>query len=81
MSGFRAHLSTPSQPVLTKFTQSAPRAAGLKAMDSSRVWNLSRYSDGQRIYIRECNPVELASVVIENVDLAHPFIVSWPHQA
>ena len=34
-----------------------------------------RYSEGQANYLRECRPHERASVVIDNDDLARPFIV------
>lgn len=34
-----------------------------------------RYQEGQRIYFRECEPWKCASVVIDNDDLAAPFIV------
>jgi len=33
-----------------------------------------RYVDGQRIYLRECNPRALASVVVDNADLDSPVI-------
>ncbi len=35
----------------------------------------SRYIQGQEIYLRECRPWELASIVIDNHDLDAPFIV------
>ncbi|MGH7399527.1 MAG: GNAT family N-acetyltransferase [Candidatus Rokuibacteriota bacterium] len=35
-----------------------------------------RYQEGQSIYLRECEPWRRASIVIDNDDLAAPFIVS-----
>jgi uridine kinase len=35
-----------------------------------------RYVEGQSIYMRTCNPRELASVVVNNEDLAAPYIVA-----
>ena len=35
-----------------------------------------RYHEGQNIYFRECGPWQHASIVIDNDDLAAPFIVS-----
>jgi uridine kinase len=37
-----------------------------------------RYSEGQAIYLRECRPAERASLLIDNDDLASPFIVRPP---
>src|SRR5919204_436262 len=37
--------------------------------------NRTRYSEGQRIYLRECRPELLAGIVIVNTDLARPIIV------
>ena len=37
-----------------------------------------RYAEGQAIYLRECRPGECASVLIDNHDLAGPFIVRQP---
>jgi uridine kinase len=34
-----------------------------------------RYQDGQRLYFRECAPWEYASIVVDNDDLAAPFVV------
>ena len=34
-----------------------------------------RYAEGQRIYIRECDPKKAASMVIDDADLAAPVIV------
>lgn len=36
-----------------------------------------RYHAGQAIYFRECAPEERADIVIDNDDLAAPFVVSW----
>ena len=33
-----------------------------------------RYAEGQRIYFRECHPAKVASIVIDNADLAAPVI-------
>jgi uridine kinase len=35
-----------------------------------------RYAEGQAIYLRECAPWRRASLVIDNDDLAAPYIVS-----
>jgi uridine kinase len=37
-----------------------------------------RYSEGQALYLRECQPDARASVLIDNDDLAGPFIVRPP---
>jgi uridine kinase len=37
-----------------------------------------RYSEGQALYLRECQPEERASLFIDNDDLASPFIVRAP---
>jgi len=37
-----------------------------------------RYSEGQTLYLRECRPDERASLIIDNDDLANPFIVRAP---
>jgi uridine kinase len=39
-------------------------------------WNLKRYSEGQRIYIRECDPRAAANIVIDNTNLTEPSILS-----
>jgi uridine kinase len=36
----------------------------------------SRYYEGQQLYLREANPIEAASAVVDNSDLAHPFRVA-----
>ncbi len=33
-----------------------------------------RYVEGQRLYLRECNPQAVASIVVDNSDLARPVI-------
>jgi uridine kinase len=48
------------------------RAAGFPAPDDSHQ---RRYADGQAFYFRECRPWERAHLVIDNDDLAAPFIV------
>ncbi|MGV3527207.1 MAG: uridine kinase [Candidatus Sericytochromatia bacterium] len=35
-----------------------------------------RYVEGQKLYLAECRPWTSASVVINNADLAHPYLVS-----
>jgi uridine kinase len=35
-----------------------------------------RYVEGQRLYLRECNPQAVASVVVDNSDLARPVIAA-----
>jgi uridine kinase len=37
--------------------------------------SMSRYVDGQRIYLAECRPASLATFVIDNTDLDRPAIV------
>lgn len=34
-----------------------------------------RYVEGQRLYLRDCNPETRATVVIDNSDLSRPFVV------
>jgi uridine kinase len=38
-----------------------------------------RYFEGQNIYFRECRPWDCASIVIDNEELAAPFIVLSEH--
>jgi len=38
----------------------------------------ARYSEGQALYFRKCRPWERASLIIDNDDLAAPFIVQEP---
>jgi uridine kinase len=35
-----------------------------------------RYVEGQRLYLRECNPRAVASIVVDNSDLARPVITA-----
>jgi uridine kinase len=35
-----------------------------------------RYVEGQRLYLRECNPQAIASIVVDNSDLARPVITA-----
>jgi uridine kinase len=35
-----------------------------------------RYLEGQRLYLRECNPQAVASIVVDNSDLARPVITA-----
>lgn len=35
-----------------------------------------RYVEGQRLYLRECNPQAVASIVIDNRDFARPAIIA-----
>jgi uridine kinase len=35
-----------------------------------------RYVEGQRLYLRECNPEAIASIVVDNSDLARPVITA-----
>ncbi|MDQ7880050.1 uridine kinase [Microbacterium sp. QXD-8] len=39
------------------------------------AYSNARYRQGQEIYLREARPQEAASVIVDNVDLAHPRIV------
>lgn len=60
-----------------RFEVSMPRCAartGLVSPDANAVSN-RRYVDGQRLYLAECAPWEHASIVIDNNDLALPFVV------
>lgn len=34
-----------------------------------------RYVEGQRMYLRECVPEQVATLVIDNTDLSRPFLV------
>lgn len=58
------------------FTISIPRGAqrGEGSPDPKAAENY-RYVEGQRIYLRECEPKKHATVVVNNDDLLAPFIV------
>ena len=59
------------------FTMSAARSAGRDGTspDPSAESN-RRYVEGQRIYLSECAPEKHATMVIDNNDLAAPFVVA-----
>jgi uridine kinase len=59
------------------FEISIPRGAqrGMGSADPEASSNC-RYVQGQQIYLRECNPNAQASIVINNEDLAAPFVVA-----
>ena len=59
------------------FTMSAARSAGRDgtSLDPSAESN-RRYVEGQRIYLSECAPEKHATMVIDNNDLAAPFVVA-----
>ncbi|MCP4362813.1 MAG: uridine kinase [Chloroflexi bacterium] len=58
------------------FKISIPRTAqrGGGSPDPSSESN-TRYVEGQKIYLTECQPIEYATIVINNENLAHPYIV------
>lgn len=58
------------------FEVSIPRGAarGFGHPDPSHPSN-RRYVEGQRLYIRECDPASRATVVIDNTDLAAPVVL------
>jgi uridine kinase len=58
------------------FDISIPRGAarGSGSPDPAAPSN-TRYVEGQRIYLRECDPTSHATVVVNNEDLENPFIV------
>ena len=58
-----------------RFSVSVPRSAqrGAGSPDPNAESN-SRYVLGQQIYVRECNPSRVASIVIDNNDLSAPEI-------
>lgn len=58
------------------FEVSIPRGAarGYGHPDPSHPSN-RRYVEGQRIYLRECDPASRATVVIDNTDLAAPVVL------
>lgn len=60
------------------FDVSVPRCAqrdGGVSPDPSAASN-QRYVEGQRLYFTECQPEERATVVVDNTDLAAPFVVT-----
>ena len=59
------------------FTMSAARSAGRDGTspDPSAESN-RRYVEGQRIYLSKCAPEKHATMVIDNNDLAAPFVVA-----
>ncbi|CAN5588365.1 hypothetical protein BH24DEI1_BH24DEI1_17770 [soil metagenome] len=58
------------------FGVSIPRGAqrGVGSPDPKALEN-RRYVEGQKLYLRECDPKRYATTVIDNSDLAAPFIV------
>ena len=36
-----------------------------------------RYVEGQHLYLEECLPLEVATVVVDNNNLSEPGIVRW----
>ena len=59
------------------FEITVPRAAERDGWppDVEAVEN-RRYVEGQRLYLRECNPAAIASFVVDNSDLARPAITA-----
>lgn len=59
------------------FTTSVPRMAGRdgSSPDPGDASN-HRYVEGQKLYLADAEPERHATLVIDNTDLAHPFIVS-----
>ena len=56
--------SRPSWPACLGFVAAAGQASRRRS-----------YQEGQSIYLRECEPWKCASIVIDNDDLAAPFVV------
>jgi uridine kinase len=61
------------------FDTSIPRCAQARPELSPdpRAASNQRYVDGQRIYLRTCEPEKLATIVIDNEDLDAPSVVDW----
>src|SRR5262245_22573657 len=61
------------------FDTSIPRCARARPELSPdpRAESNRRYVDGQRIYLRTCEPEKLATIVIDNEDLDAPSVVDW----
>jgi uridine kinase len=59
------------------FEITVPRAAGRDGWpaDVEAVEN-RRYVEGQRLYLRECNPQAVATIVVDNSDLTRPVITA-----
>jgi uridine kinase len=59
------------------FKVSIPRGAqrGEGSTDPYAVEN-HRYVEGQKLYLRECNPESYATIVINNEDLESPYVVT-----
>lgn len=36
-----------------------------------------RYIEGQKLYVRECLPAEVATITVDNNELSEPYIVRW----
>lgn len=36
-----------------------------------------RYIEGQKLYVRECLPAEVANITVDNNELAQPHVVQW----
>jgi uridine kinase len=54
----------------------AARGPGFGDPDPAAPSN-ERYVEGNRLYFREARPHELATVVVDYVDLQHPRFVAW----
>ena len=61
------------------FDASIPRCAQARPglSPDPRAESNRRYVDGQRIYLRTCEPEKLATIVIDNEDLDAPSVVDW----
>ena len=57
-------------------TRNAARDAAPEALDPDTPYS-RRYNGGQQRYLRECNPVQQADIVIDYDDLSAPRILRW----
>jgi uridine kinase len=58
------------------FDVSVPRCARRDgASPGADAGSNRRYVGGQRLYLAECRPDRLATIVVDNADLAAPFVV------
>ena len=64
-------------PFAISIPRGAARGPGFGSADPAAPSN-RRYVEGQRRYIRQCQPARRASIVIDNSDLAAPRIVGKP---
>ncbi len=65
-------------PFVISVPRGAARGPGYGSPDLAAPTN-RRYIEGQRLYLRECDPFALATLVIDNSDIDHPRILNHPH--